>query len=69
MTKVNQHIIEQLVETQDCEIEQIEFYKDEPYIIDLTFYRYGFKEYPSKLPVILFLKLIKLITLLYIEWD
>ena len=29
-------------ETQDGDIEQIEFNKDEPYIMDLTCYKYGF---------------------------
>ena len=42
--KVLQYSIDKYNETPDNGIEQIEFKKDTPYIIDLTFYRYEFKK-------------------------
>lgn len=39
--QVYRYVSGQSNESQDCEIERIEFNKDEPYIMDLTFYRYG----------------------------
>ena len=39
-----QHSIDKYNETPDNGIEQIEFKKDTPYIIDLTFYRYEFEK-------------------------
>ena len=42
--KVLQYSIDKYNETPDNGIEQIEFKKDTPYIIDLTFYRYEFEK-------------------------
>ena len=42
--KVFQYSIDKYNETPDNGIEQIEFKKDTPYIIDLTFYRYEFEK-------------------------
>ena len=42
--KVCQYSIDKYNETPDNGMEQIEFKKDTPYIIDLTFYRYEFEK-------------------------
>ena len=39
---VFQYVADQSNEPQDGDIEQIQFNQDEPYIVDLTFYRYEF---------------------------
>ena len=42
MIKTYQYVTEKYNETQDCEIEQIVFNKYEPYIMNLTFYKYDY---------------------------
>ena len=43
MEKVDQHATGQSNKTQDGEVDVVEFQKEHPYIMGLTFYKYGFE--------------------------
>ena len=65
--KVNDYAVDK--SKTDGDIEVINFTKGMPYILDVTFYKYDFERIKHILKDIHFLKLIRFIKLLYIEWD